>query len=703
MISNVMTTATVKGLTRLLLDIFVKDGIQVLGRAVQDLGEQAQQLLFEASGQYIQHYTNRHGTLKVLEMPKGKALDGVYTSTQLLDEPRCRGIESLESLEALYQKQISQRNLTLRQATKREGLQVANKNQYLVVLGGPGAGKSTFLRKVGFEALHRAGQVFHACIPVLLELKRLTTGVLDLEAAIAEEFRLANFPSPQVFASTALRQGRLLVLLDGLDEVPKQQRQQLVDKIQDLVDRYPKNRFILSCRTAAYCHNLRQFVDVGIADFDDTQIEQFIHKWFCSELDRSTGTAAKCWELLQRPENEAAKELAKTPLLLTLICLVYDLYQSLPENRSSLYNKALDILLERWTAEKRIERDDIYQGFHPQLEKVLLAEIAFNGLEDDEHFFLKTDIIKRIQQFLADTLDAPQYLDGAAVLKAIEEQQGVLVQQAENIFSFSHRTFQEYLTARYIASDYRRIRRLVLEHLNDKRWNEVFLMVAGLTDSSDELLSLMEAEARKCITTPQLQSLICWAWTATVDADGSFDPLTRRIFAVLIALTFSPSHAFSRSLALVRALAFTSNPTLVRNITTTHARDLARDFTRNLVHLAIELAGTLANLEIFESVNFPALLARLDVLRLKGVDDDSERISLLWLEAFHLNVRLADLTQAEIDNLEEYLSINLLILRCKQASVRVSRQIWEQLEGRLLLPDRVFCPLEQRQGELALA
>ena len=35
----------------------------------------------------------------------------------------------------------------------RDGTQVANNKQYLVLLGGPGVGKSTFLRKVGLEAL----------------------------------------------------------------------------------------------------------------------------------------------------------------------------------------------------------------------------------------------------------------------------------------------------------------------------------------------------------------------------------------------------------------------------------------------------------------------------------------------------------------------------------------------------------------------
>jgi predicted NACHT family NTPase len=138
----------------------------------------------------------------------------------------------------------------------------------------------------------------------------------------------------------------LLILLDGLDEVPTKNLNEAIAQIQNFVDQYDKNRFIASCRTAAYRSGFRRFSDVAMADFDDTQIEQFIGNWFQSEADKQAGTAQKCWEILQKPEYKAAKELAQTPLLLTFLCLVYDRSQSFPDNRSVLYRKALRILLE---------------------------------------------------------------------------------------------------------------------------------------------------------------------------------------------------------------------------------------------------------------------------------------------------------------------------------------------------------------------
>ena len=88
-------------------------------------------------------------------------------------------------------------------------------------------------------------------------------------------------------------------------------------------DQYKENRLIASCRTAAYRTRFRQFTDVAMADFDDSQIEQYITNWFSSPEDREAKKARTCWDILQQPENKAAKELAQTPLLLTFLCLVY--------------------------------------------------------------------------------------------------------------------------------------------------------------------------------------------------------------------------------------------------------------------------------------------------------------------------------------------------------------------------------------------
>lgn len=288
-------------------------GGKVLGIFGKKLDEKAKQAIFAASKQYAQNYTERHGCLKVLGMREPVDLESVYTAVQFLDDRAIRSFESVETLEEDY-RQAKQRSFQPKDYPKQEGLNVANQKQYLMVLGGPGAGKSTFLRRMGLEALKgKNGKFQHACISVFIELKKFNIGEINIEKEIAEEFRICGFPSHDAFTAKALEQGKLLILLDGLDEVPTERMNEAIRQIQNFVDLHDQNRFITSCRVAAYRHNFRRFTDVAMADFDDAQIKKFITNWFRSEPQ----TGQDCWKKLNNEEHKSAKELTQTPLLLT--------------------------------------------------------------------------------------------------------------------------------------------------------------------------------------------------------------------------------------------------------------------------------------------------------------------------------------------------------------------------------------------------
>jgi predicted NACHT family NTPase len=143
-----------------------------------------------------------------------------------------------------------------------------------------------------------------------------------------------DFRKQRGFTELFLQNGKLLVLLDGLDEVPADALNHAITEIENLVDRYDDNRFIASCRVAAYTFGgFKRFNDVAMAAFEDDQIERFIRNWFQKPRDVETETAKNCWELLNSSEYQAAKELAQTPLLLTLLCVIYDEFQDFPKHR----------------------------------------------------------------------------------------------------------------------------------------------------------------------------------------------------------------------------------------------------------------------------------------------------------------------------------------------------------------------------------
>lgn len=673
---------------------------------------------------YLKRYSERHGILKVLGMREPAQLDSLYTKVHLLNEDSVLGFDSIDWLEKNYR----QRKVLLfegKSLERQSGLETANSYQYLMILGGPGAGKSTFLRKIGLEAFKNgcSGDYEHNCIPVFIELKKLSFIEIDFKSAIIQEFEICGFPKPQKFLEKALNQGYLLVLFDGLDEVSQERMSEVISKIQDFANRFHRNRFIISCRAAAYRYNLRNFTDVVIAEFDDTQIKQFIEKWFAKQPQQGF----TCWKQLNRDSNVAAKELTRTPLLLTMLCLVFQREGQFPKHRVTLYEKSLWILLEEWDAEKEVPRESIYKGLATKYKEIVLSKVAFDAFLEDESFLTKRAVSQQLEKLLGDMLPNVSLIDGKKVLKSIELQHGLLVERVEGIYSFSHLSIQEYLAAQYIINqteqDNLLIQELVSQHLIDDRWKEIFLLLSGMR-KADQLLLFMESRAQSYIEkSPALKNVLRYADLMTQGTKGQFKSATKR--AAAIGLIFPRVHPlsiitrFSKSddLILKKALFLTYDlareltGALTENRLLTSALDRIRT-TDSVMYCGIE--GTHKNgfirainismisakkfekVNIFNNVDFTKLLGKLEALKndIPIASESFEKNKIFaqcyrktWLDAFKFDPKLVDFSLVDIDLFNNYLKALIVILYCKRAALSYSQSIWTDIESRLLTID----------------
>ena len=204
-------------------------------------------------------------------------------------------------------------------------------------------------------------------------------------------------------------------------------------------------------------------------------------------------------------ENKSILELAGTPILLNLACLVFQNKSNFPSGRAKLYEEGSDILLFRWDESKNIKRDEVYRKLSVLNKKQILSQIAAIAFERNDYFFDRDTI----EQIIADSItkltdknnDPVQVeLDSEAVLNSIAEQHGLLVERAKKIYSFSHLTFQEYFTAWRFANSLEPelLEKLVI-HINEERWREVFLLTAEMLPSSDKLMGLMKEQVDKLI------------------------------------------------------------------------------------------------------------------------------------------------------------------------------------------------------------
>lgn len=651
--------------------------LQVSLNLIKSIGKKAidEVKIVKALDSYVDNYIKRFGQIKVLGMPEPISLNNIYTTVSIVQisyKYQGKDIDDLEASFRLTRQHVNQK--------RESGIAIANEKNRLNVLGAPGSGKSTFLKYLGIEAFKMPlydNSYIHDCIPVLIELKRFRNEDIDLEKIIQNEFEIAGFPESKIFINRALKEGMLLILLDGLDEVPTAFLNQTIEHIKDFTDKYSKNRFVTSCRTAFYKTYLKDFTDVEIASFDDDQIMRFITNWFNKPEDNFSDISQRFIELLFNKSNQSALELARTPLLLTFLCLTFDESQKFPANRSGLYKRALMILLDKWAAEKRIHNEDIHENLSSEIEIEMLAEISANFFKDDKFFFYDSELKGSINLFLENTLNA-KHLPVSKIIEAIEIQQGLLVQRAPEIYSFSHQTIQEYLTAHYYNTP-KKTHQLIETYIFDKKWREVFLLLAGMS-TSDDLLSLMTEYLKRYEKTDILLSeTINWVNKLIPKSDDFEIDACKRVFVASQILSFKRYDGYTNgirleygAITLINAISndFAKSTKISDNINTKEAIKII-DIISSWKTTKEDLTNLKDNiLKIKPTIPIGKMLHG-------GRHKHRKLILQPFYEYLEVDEKLSDARRNKYKALQNYIDGYILLIECKEASLRVSKEAWK--------------------------
>ncbi|MBW4594230.1 MAG: NACHT domain-containing NTPase [Brasilonema angustatum HA4187-MV1] len=589
----------------------------------------------------------------------------------------------------------------------------------LMILGKPGSGKTTFLQYIAQQC--NQGKFLSDKVPIFIRLKNFAedareTGDFSLLNYITQELAYFDICDQQI--QTLLAQGRLLILLDGLDEVREDDSAEIIKKIRKLSEEYYKNQFIITCRIAAHQYRFEGFTEVEIADFDLSQIETFVQKWFVN-IGRHTredglAKARQFMQKLELSENQQIRELAVTPLLLNLACCVFQTRLDFPTRRVELYRQGFHILLNRWDEARNIKRERTCSHLSLAHKLKLLSGIAATTFKQERYFFTKTNV----QQYIADYLrNLPTdevksevlQLSTQAVLKSFEAH-GLLVERAQGVYSFSHLTFQEYLTARSIVthSEPEIVEEKLLSlvnHLNDPRWHKIFLLTAGMLGNATEFLELIKQHADGLVGfDEQLQEFFIWLNQKSVSVKAPYKSAAIR--------------AFYLSLVLVEDLTWSDNLAFPLAIDPSIADHLAPDLAIDLaLSRALSLSQTLpcnSPLERVFALNFalpheetvvskPELQRALQQLKeeLPMPDKGTQRLKEWWnangSQTWAKKLRFVMLRYCNIGHqwqfsepqkkaLKQYYAANQLLVDCLKSSCEVTAFVREEILETLLLP-----------------
>lgn len=395
----------------------------------------------------------------------------------------------------------------------------------LVIIGDPGAGKTTFLQRLAYALCQMrldqtaADDPFCRSLPKgefpilvrlsdLLRCIRRTPRAVDapgrddayawLAYHLAESSRNDYFRGlSREFFHRRLDEGRCVVMLDGLDEAPDRPSREMLSRlIEHAAQQYDRCRFVVTSRPPAYTEGtvLPDFTHARIDPLSDQAVEQFLSCW-CDVLysDHPTAAVQHAQELMRalelRPE---IREMVHNPVMLTSLAVVHWNETRLPEQRADLYESIITWLSrsrEQRPGRLSAERTVAHLGqlalkmqCHPQGRQIQVSQDwAAEAIRDG--FADRPDPFEAAKSFLHD-----EELDS-----------GIVVGRGADL-RFWHLTFQEYLAAKVISGLRDKNRDPLLlggqpPRLYQPEWREVVLLLAGILygPGPDRVDGLVEA------------------------------------------------------------------------------------------------------------------------------------------------------------------------------------------------------------------
>ncbi|MFE7129950.1 NACHT domain-containing protein [Streptomyces sp. NPDC057638] len=426
---------------------------------------------------YAEHIARKHSELTIYGLDLNHArewcLDSAYVS-----------LEATHQRPAPLPADESRPNIPADQSTL-PAEQVLSGRDRVLLRGGAGSGKTTLVQ---WLAVTTARQEYAELtdqltpligrVPFVLPLRRvIRDGAPPTPDAFLHTVRSAVAGAqPDGWADRVLRAGRALLLIDGIDEIPRRERDETRRWLRELLAEFPGNLWLVTARPSAVEEHwlaAEGFHELTLAPMSRQDVTHFVARWHrAADADPALVTA-----LLDavRTSSDLGR-LADNPLMCGLLCALHRERRGfLPHGRKDLYEAALRMLLERRDVERGVWGEpDLRLSSETQI--LLLQKLAHWLIRNDRAEMERADALTQIERALVSMAHVTAAPD--RVLRHLLERSGLVREPAVGRVDFVHRTFQDYLGAKAIVEegDFP----LLLDHAHHDQWEDVVRMAVAL-------------------------------------------------------------------------------------------------------------------------------------------------------------------------------------------------------------------------------
>lgn len=309
----------------------------------------------------------------------------------------------------------------------------------IIITGTGGLGKSTMFKYFFLNAIDAT-----AYIPVMIELRSLNSQSaedLSIRKAIYKALSDNGFYLEDEYFEYSLNQGGYLILLDGFDELNRENEYIIGESIKSFTDKYSNNHFILSSRPKEEFISWNDFIELESKPLNQEQAVTLISKLQVDENVKEKFIGALNIDLFDK-----YKSFAQNPLLLTIMFMTFQNHASMPEKLNEFYEQAFLVLFNMHDATKDFFKRDIRTNLGIEDFKLIFSYVCFKSYFSDvfefSDFELNNYLTQAQKKFPQITFQVSDFQEDLTQSVCMLIKEGL-------IYHFSHRSFQEYFAAIY--------------------------------------------------------------------------------------------------------------------------------------------------------------------------------------------------------------------------------------------------------------